>query len=130
MNARQHQTELERRQREALFAQRAPLWQLAYDGFRAGGRGLITADGSEGRSTRPVAVRWRSGRDLLNGRGNQFGWVQETAGHLREYNQRTEFVLQYVSPEAAVHVYRLRAPAGARAPDNAGTAPAGERVRG
>lgn len=123
MTVRQIKVELERKQREALFAQRAELWQLASHGFHRSGRGLILADGSLGRNARTVAVRWRSGREILDGRGNTFGWVHDTAERLREYDPRNEFVLQYVSPSAAVHVYKLQAPAGSAGPQPPQTSP-------
>ena len=115
MRTRPGSVELERKQREALSSQRGELWQLAYRGFHVGGRGLIVADGSQPGSAQPVMVRWRSGREMLQGRGNTFGWMQETVGHLRDYDPRTEFVLQYVSPCETVHVYRVRVPPTARA---------------
>jgi hypothetical protein len=72
-----------------------------------GGRGLIVADGSQISRASPMSVRWHSGRDLLSARGNTFGWVSAATQHLREYNPQREFVVQYVSPRAEVHVYRV-----------------------
>jgi len=105
MNLTSKRIEVERKQRNNLFQSRDRLWALAQRGYAVTGRGLIVADG---KGTGPhVSVSWRSGHTLLSGSADAVDWIRRSADMVRRYDPAREFVLQYLSPNHRVHIYRV-----------------------